>query len=301
MNALPFHTLSYEVRRLRGLRSTWLTAAAVLVVGAAVAAVAARQQVPGPLPAEAALQALAAVVPLLPLPVAALGTCLLGALSYAYEVGHPGLPASRVALSRRAALLLAKLLVIGGAGLLLAAAGVLVNAVVLWLALPAGVDAGALLPGATPGIASAPAAHPYTGAPAWGAALTVAARPLGVFAAVVVLAGWAGLVATSLVRQAAAGLVLVGAVVVPGELFAGLLLRRSPAGGDGGPGGLRTVRDLRTLLPLYRGLERLRVRDGRAVADVLHLPLPLLLALLLVPPALGLAAALALQVRRREL
>ncbi|MCU7822552.1 hypothetical protein [Kitasatospora sp. DSM 101779] len=307
MNAQPFHALSYEVRRLRGLRSTWLIAAAVLVAGAAAAAVAVRQQLPGPLSAEAGLRTVAAVVPLSPLPVAALGACLLGALSYAHEVGHPGLPASRVALSRRAALLLAKLLVIGGAALLLTAATVLVNAAVVWLALPAGVDAGALLPGATPG----PTAHPEAAAPAWGAVLeaapTVAGRPLGIFAAVVVLAGWAGLVATSLVRQARAGLVLLGTVVVPGELFAGLLLRRSPVGGTASPGGLPAVRDLpvvhdlQTLLPLHSGLARLRVRDGRAVADVLQLPLPLLFALLLVPPALGLAAAVALQLRRREL
>ncbi|MFD0530110.1 hypothetical protein ACFQ1I_30640 [Kitasatospora arboriphila] len=333
-HVLPFHALSYEVRRLRGLRSTWLIAAAVLSVGAAVAAVAARQQAPGPLSAAAGLQAVAAVVPLVPLPVAAvvplvplpvaaLGVCLLGALSYAHEVGHPGLPASRVALSRRVALILAKLTAIGG-GLLLTAVTVLVNTAVLWLALPAGVDAGALLPGATP----APAAHQetvvapaWTASPAWGTALgwetalAAVGRPFGVFAAVVVLAGWASLVATSLVRQAAAGLVLVAAVAVPGELFAGLLLRRSGGGVDGfgGPAvvqglqilpGLRLLRPLptlKTLLPLHDGLERLRVRDGRAVAEVLHLPLPLLLALLLVPPALGLAAAVALQLRRREL
>ncbi|PBC77457.1 hypothetical protein BX265_2205 [Streptomyces sp. TLI_235] len=294
MNALPYHALSYEVRRLRGLRSTWLIAAAVLLAGAAVAGVTVRQQPEGPLSAAAALRAVAAVVPVLPLPVAALGACLLGALSYAHEAVHPGLPASRVTLSRRVALLLAKSLVLAAAVVLLTAAVVVVNAAVVWLALPAGVDASALLPHATP---AGDSLHSVRTAEAVRAA-AAAARPLGLFAALVVLAAWVGLVATSLVRQATAGLVVVGALAVPGQLFAGLLLRRT---GPGGPALLPAVRDLETLLPLHSGLERLHVRDGRAVADVLQLPLPLLLTLLLVPPALGLGAAVAVQLRRREL
>lgn len=79
--------LAYEVRRLRGLRSTWLILAAVLLADAAVAAVLARQLPVGQLGTAAAVRCVTAVVPLLPLPIAALGAGALGALSYGTRSG----------------------------------------------------------------------------------------------------------------------------------------------------------------------------------------------------------------------
>ncbi|MEV6207643.1 hypothetical protein [Kitasatospora sp. NPDC051914] len=267
--------LAYEVRRLRSVRSTWLTAAVVLLSGAAVAVVMARQQ-PGPSPADA-VRAVTAVVPVLPSPVAALGAGVLGALSYAHEVSHPGLPASRVALPRRLGLLTAKLLVVGAVCLALSAATALLNGSVFALALPPGTDARELLdPGAQAG----------------------AVRPLALFAVLVVLSGWAGLLATCLVRNAAAGLALLTALAVLGEPLAGLLLRRTD---PDGVAALPAVREVQDLLPFENALERLRLGDGRVAAEAVHLPVPVLLAMVLAPPALGLLGAVAVQFRRRAL
>ncbi|MFD0569872.1 hypothetical protein ACFQ0T_12300 [Kitasatospora gansuensis] len=199
--------LAYEVRRLRGLRSTWLILAAVLLADAAVAAVLARQLPVGQLGTAAAVRCVTAVVPLLPLPIAALGAGALGALSYGHEVRYPGLP-GRVSYRRRLGLLVAKLAVTGVLAVLLAAASVLLDAAVLRLLHAPGARVAALFDPASAGFADA-------------------LRPLLLFVGLTALAGWSGLLVTSLVRSAAAGLLILCAVPALLEPVLSLLLRQS--------------------------------------------------------------------------
>jgi len=275
----PLRVLAYELRRLRGVRSTWLILAAVLLSDAVVAAVLVRQAPPGELSVREAVRCAAAVVPLLPLPIAALGAGALGALSYGHEVRYSGLAASRVSYGRRVGLVVGKLAVIGGLSLLLALATLLLDAVVVRFALPADVDAGALLDPA--GLGSA----------LFGSALFgpgAAGRPLLAFAGLVVVGGWAGLLMTSLVRSAAAGLLVLCALPALLEATAGLILRL-------------TGRDwpvwVRELLPFQYGLDWVRGEPG-AAASALDAAL---LAGLLAPAGLLLAACALVQLRRRAL
>ncbi|MFG3192584.1 ATP-binding cassette domain-containing protein [Streptomyces omiyaensis] len=121
----PLRPLRYELRRITGVPSTALVMTGVLAVSAVLAVLLGRGG-GTPLPA-----VLAAWPDLLPLPPAALGAGLLGALSFGEEYRYPALAAGRGAVPRRLALLLAKLAVAAVAALLL---GVLV----------AGVDLAAL-------------------------------------------------------------------------------------------------------------------------------------------------------------
>ncbi|MGW4781134.1 ATP-binding cassette domain-containing protein [Streptomyces filamentosus] len=121
----PLRPLRYELRRVAGIPSTGLVAAGVLAVSAVLAVLLGRGG-GTPLPA-----ALAAWPDLLPLPPAALGAGLLGALSFGEEYRHPALAAGRGAVPRRLALLLAKLAVAAALALFLGA-------------LTAGVDLAAL-------------------------------------------------------------------------------------------------------------------------------------------------------------
>ena len=174
--------LTYERRRLTGVRSTWLIVLAVLVLDAALAEVTVRQ---------AALadpvRVLTAGVPLLPLPLAALGAGALGALSYGHEIRYPGLRPMLLAPRRRLALLLAKLTVIGVVSALLALATLAVDAVLLHLAGDAGAFEYALVHGRFP-------------------------QALAGFVALVVAGGWIGLLAAGLLRSAAAGLLVLVAL-----------------------------------------------------------------------------------------
>ncbi|MFD9125364.1 hypothetical protein [Kitasatospora sp. NPDC059571] len=261
---MTVQTLSYELRRLRGLRSSWLIAAVVLVADLAVALTAV-WRTPA-LDSAAAVRASTGVVPFLPLPVAALGAGLLGVLSYTHEVRYPGLAASRVAFGRRAGLLAAKAAVTGAAGAVLAAATVLLGALAVGLAARGG----------------APAADRT-------AALRTAdlVAPFAACAVLVVGAAWAGLLAAALVRRLVPALLLFLALPVVLEPLGGLMLRRT---GRSWPFGAAE------LLPLRELLDRVPV-DGfaRTVPDGLLLALPLL------PVALLLAAGLALQLHRRTL
>ncbi|MEU3606109.1 ATP-binding cassette domain-containing protein [Streptomyces sp. NPDC035033] len=109
----PLRPLRYELRRVFGVPSTGLVAAGVLAVSAVLAVLLGRGG-GTPLPA-----ALAAWPDLLPLPPAALGAGLLGALSFGEEYRYPALAAGRGAVPRRLALLLAKLAVAAALALLL--------------------------------------------------------------------------------------------------------------------------------------------------------------------------------------
>ncbi|MFI6645132.1 ATP-binding cassette domain-containing protein [Streptomyces sp. NPDC050504] len=118
----PLHPLRYELRRLLGVRTAPLVAAATVAASALLAVLLARTG-RTPLPA-----ALAGWPGLLPLPPAALGAGLIGALSFGDEFRHPALAAGRGTVPRRVGMLLTKLLVTGCAAVLLAMLVLVVDA-----------------------------------------------------------------------------------------------------------------------------------------------------------------------------
>ncbi|MFB7555830.1 ATP-binding cassette domain-containing protein [Streptomyces brevispora] len=123
----PLRPVRYELRRLFGVRTTALIMAVALVASAGISVLLARNG-STPLP-----NVLAAWPPLLPLPPAALGAGLLGALSFGDEFRYPALAAGRGTVPRRLGLLLAKLAVSAGVALLLALLVVLASAASLRL------------------------------------------------------------------------------------------------------------------------------------------------------------------------
>ncbi|MFE7707730.1 ATP-binding cassette domain-containing protein [Streptomyces sp. NPDC057486] len=110
----PHRPVRYELRRLFGVRTTTLIMAAVLVVSVGLSVLLARTG-HAPLP-----NVLAAWPEVLPLPPAAVGAGLLGALSFGDEFRYPALAAGRGTVPRRLGLLMAKLAVSAGVALLLA-------------------------------------------------------------------------------------------------------------------------------------------------------------------------------------
>ncbi|MFG2148317.1 ATP-binding cassette domain-containing protein [Streptomyces sp. NPDC048696] len=176
----PLRPLRYELRRLLGVRTTYLLGAAVLV-GSVVLAVLLGRGGRTPLPH------LAAAWPgLLPLPPAAFGAGVLGALAFGEEYRYPALAADRGTVPRRLGLLLAKLAVSAAAALLLAALTVVLDGQALRLVY--GSDL-ARIPPDWPSLAAS-----------W-AGLTVGCA-------------WAGLLAAGIFRATTAGLAAVLAVPV---------------------------------------------------------------------------------------
>ncbi|MFE6338357.1 ATP-binding cassette domain-containing protein [Streptomyces sp. NPDC057798] len=176
----PLRPLRYEIRRAAGVGTTFLTAAAVLVVSALTALVLARI---GHTP-QARL--LAAWPRELPLPPAALGAGLLGALAFGDEFRHPALAVDRGTVPRRLGLLAAKLLVSGVTALSLALLTVGCDAEVLYLVYGREV-------------AEVPADWLVSGV-SW----------IGL----VVGCAWAGVLAAGVFRSTSAGLAVVAAVPV---------------------------------------------------------------------------------------
>ncbi|MGR8007801.1 ATP-binding cassette domain-containing protein [Streptomyces hypolithicus] len=123
----PLRPLRYELRRLLGTRTTATVAAAALVASVVISVVLARTG-STPLPS-----LLAAWPDILPLPPAAFGAGVLGALAFGDEFRYPALAAARGTVPRRVGLLLAKLAVSAAAALLLALAAVLADAEALRL------------------------------------------------------------------------------------------------------------------------------------------------------------------------
>ncbi|MFD5652477.1 ATP-binding cassette domain-containing protein [Streptomyces sp. NPDC127039] len=176
----PLRPLRYELRRAVGVRTGFVTGAVVLLVSAVIAVVLARVgHTPQP-------RLLAAWPRELPLPPAALGAGLLGALAFGDEFRHPALAADRGTVPRRMGLLTAKLLVSAATALLLAA-------------LTVGCDAEALRLFYGPDLAQAPADWPALSA-GW----------LGL----VVGCAWSGVLAAGVFRSTTAGLAAVVAVPV---------------------------------------------------------------------------------------
>ncbi|MFF4363043.1 ATP-binding cassette domain-containing protein [Streptomyces sp. NPDC001604] len=123
----PLRPLRYEIRRAAGIGTGFVTGAVVLVVSALAAVVLARI---GHTP-QARL--LAAWPRELPLPPAALGAGLLGALAFGDEFRHPALAADRGTVPRRLGLLAAKLVVATVTALMLAFLTVGCDAEVLYI------------------------------------------------------------------------------------------------------------------------------------------------------------------------
>ncbi|MFC3347411.1 ATP-binding cassette domain-containing protein [Streptomyces echinoruber] len=123
----PLRPLRYELRRVAGIGTGFLTGAVVLVTSVLTAVLAARI---GHTP-QARL--LAAWPRQLPLPPAALGAGLLGALAFGDEFRHPALAADRGTVPRRLGLLTAKLAVAGAIALALAFLTVGCDAEVLYV------------------------------------------------------------------------------------------------------------------------------------------------------------------------
>ncbi|WP_225075911.1 ATP-binding cassette domain-containing protein [Streptomyces sp. CoT10] len=122
----PLRPLRYELRRAAGVRTGFLVSASVLVCSAVTALVMGRMgHAPQP-------RLLAAWPRQLPLPPAALGAGLLGALAFGDEFRHPALAADRGTVPRRLGLLAAKLTVATATALLLAFLTVGCNAEVLY-------------------------------------------------------------------------------------------------------------------------------------------------------------------------
>lgn len=123
----PLRPLRYELRRLLGVGTGYFTLAAVLAVSALFAVFLARTgHTPQP-------HLLAAWPQELPLPPAALGAGLLGALAFGDEFRHPALAADRGTVPRRLGMLGAKLLVAAVAALLLSTVAVASDAALLHL------------------------------------------------------------------------------------------------------------------------------------------------------------------------
>ncbi|WP_406244796.1 ATP-binding cassette domain-containing protein [Streptomyces anulatus] len=176
----PLRPLRYELRRSLGVRTTTMIMAAVLVVSAAVSVLLARTD------GTALPRVLAAWPALLPLPPAALGAGLLGALSFGDEFRYPALAAARGTVPRRLGLLLAKLAVTASFALVLAGLTVVCGAQSLRLVYG-------------PGLVEIPSNAFALGA-SW-AGLTVGCA-------------WAGLLAAGVFRVAGAGIAAVLAVPV---------------------------------------------------------------------------------------
>lgn len=123
----PLRPVRYELRRFFGTRTTTLIMVIALVASAGLAVLLARNG-RTPLP-----NVLAAWPSLLPLPPAALGAGLLGALSFGDEFRYPALAAGRGTVPRRLGLLLAKLAVSAAVALVLALLAVLAAAASLRL------------------------------------------------------------------------------------------------------------------------------------------------------------------------
>lgn len=176
----PLRPLRYELRRAAGIGTGFLTCGAVLVVSALTAVLLARL---GHTPQARLFAAWPAE---LPLPPAALGSALLGALAFGDEFRHPALAVDRGTVPRRLGLLTAKLLVSGVTAAMLAF-------------LTVGCDAEALYVVYGRELARVPADWLSLGAGWFG---------------LVVGCAWAGVLAAGVFRSTSAGLAAVVAVPV---------------------------------------------------------------------------------------
>ncbi|MET8097130.1 ABC transporter ATP-binding protein [Streptomyces sp. NPDC005236] len=176
----PLRPLRYELRRAAGVGTGYFTAAAVLLSSVLMSVLLARiGHTPQP-------RLLAAWPRELPLPPAALGAGLLGAVAFGEEFRHPALAADRGTVPRRLGLLTAKLLVASAAALMLAFLAVGCDLEMLYLVY----------------------GRELTGVPSDWLPLSVS------WFGLVVGCAWAGVLAAGIFRSTAAGLAAVLAVPV---------------------------------------------------------------------------------------
>ncbi|WP_037856874.1 ATP-binding cassette domain-containing protein [Streptomyces sp. NRRL S-340] len=238
----PLRPVRYELRRALGIGTGFAICAAVLVVSALTALVAGRiGHTPQP-------RLLAAWPQQFPLPPAALGAGLIGALAFGDEFRHPALAADRGTVPRRLGLLAAKLLVTTAAALLLAF-------------LTAGCDAEVL----------------YV---VYGRELTQVPgdwlAPTASWAGLVVGCGWAGVLAAGLFRSTTAGLAAVVAVPVA----VAPLVRQALGGANGDAAGLPARLRETFLLSWPFGGDRYVAAAARVIAQPVGGALTLSLATL---------------------
>ncbi|MFB6516771.1 ATP-binding cassette domain-containing protein [Streptomyces sp. NPDC056401] len=176
----PLRPLRYELHRTFGTATPVLTAAFVVAVSVVTALVLARA---GHTPQN---RLLAAWPELLPLPPAALGAGLLGALAFGEEYRYPALAADRGTVPRRLGLLTAKLGVSAALALLLGALAVTADTAALTLVFGGG-------PLRTPAEWVSPAAS---------------------WAGLLIGCAWSGVLASGVFRSSSAGLAAVLAVPV---------------------------------------------------------------------------------------
>nr|WP_019981890.1 ATP-binding cassette domain-containing protein [Streptomyces sp. SID8381] len=201
----PLRPLRYELRRACGIGTGFVTSAAVLAVSALTALVmGAMGHSPQP-------RLLAAWPQQLPLPPAALGAGLLGALAFGDEFRHPALAVDRGTVPRRIGLLAAKLLVAAATALALAFLTIGCDAEVLYLVY----------------------GRELTQVP--GDWLSLGAAWFGL----VVGCAWAGLLAAGLFRSTTAGLAAVLAVPVVVAPLAQAAMGGADWDADGLPARLR--------------------------------------------------------------
>jgi ABC-type multidrug transport system ATPase subunit len=240
----PLRPLRYELRRAAGIGTGYVTSAVVLVTSVIVSVLLART-------GHAPQRLLPAAWPQqLPLPPAALGAGLLGALSFGDEFRHPALAADRGTVPRRLGLLAAKLVVAGAAALTLAV-------------LTAGCDLALLYLVYGRELSQVPDDWLSLGA-SW--------------CALVVGCAWAGVLAAGLFRSASAGLAAVLAVpvvVVPfvQKVLAGPSVRTAAGFTERMPG--------LALLRWPFGGERRLAAAARVIAQPVGVALTLSLAVLL--------------------
>ncbi|MCC9309226.1 hypothetical protein LN042_19410 [Kitasatospora sp. RB6PN24] len=271
--------LAYEGRRLLAIRSTWLILATAVLVQAAVTVLLAHRAGPAELRMPQLVRTLTTTLPLLPVPLAGLTAGLLGALAADHEVRQPGLAASQVRYLTRMRLLLAKLGMVGAVAAVLAAVSLLVDAVIVRLVRPS--TAYVLTVGEVGNIGQPQANH-------WRLSVLLA------FTAVVVAAGWLGLLAAAVSRSAVVGFLLFCALPMLVEVVADMpLLRRL------GDAGLPLVAQMAHLTRTARVPWTESASVPLDVLDPIAQPVPVLGSLLL-PVSLLLILCLLLQVRRRS-
>lgn len=130
----PLYPVRYELRRCFGVRTPWPAAAVALAASVLCTLLAVR----GGAAHTSALRLLSGWPAALPLPAAAVGAGVLGALSYGQEFRFPALTPGFGPEPRAPRLLAAKLAVSAALALMLAALAALVNAAVLRLVLGPG-------------------------------------------------------------------------------------------------------------------------------------------------------------------
>ncbi|GHF24082.1 hypothetical protein GCM10010218_00670 [Streptomyces mashuensis] len=203
----PARPLRYELHRALGVRTAWTVMALSLGASLVASVLLARAGAPAP-------RLLTGWPSWFPLPPAALGAGLLGALSFGEEFRYPALAPDQGTVPRRLALLGAKLAVTAATALFLAVAGVVLDALAVDLLFG---DAAALLAGG------------------WDVRLAA-------WAGLALGCAWAGLLTAGLFRSTALGLVAVLAVptlVVP--VVGGLLARPAARSLVGLPERLRSA------------------------------------------------------------